>query len=141
MGSTEYFDFIFATGMFNLSQPKEHFLHEDNYGDDLIAWLCAGLKEAGAEISDTGQEEWGWHLTLVHAYTVYFITATGESDNDETKPNYGEWRLSIHKPRSAKDKLLGRNHLNNGDEILHIIHRLLKSQPDLMITETESSQP
>jgi hypothetical protein len=44
-----------------------------------------------------------------------------------------EWVVQVHRARSMKDKLLGRNKLVAGDPLCALIERLLRAGPQIEV--------
>src|SRR5690349_18400205 len=126
---TNRYDLLFQTDRFNLSRPKEYFINECCYGDDLAAWLRGKLAEMSIEATEPAQEDWGWYIDLRHNGNAYFVGIGG--NKDETSGNMGEWRLMIEKHRSLKEKLLGKNRIARNEQIITILQGMIENEPDM----------
>lgn len=133
---TKRYDLVFSTNRFNLSQPKEYFINECCYGDDLAEWLRAELLKLGIEATKPDQEDWGWYINLQHSANSYFIGIGGNAD-DESSGNQGEWRLMIDKIRSLKEKLMGKNLMVENEEIVMILKRIVENEADMKLLRIE----
>ncbi len=130
------YDLLFETAKFNLSQPKEHYINECCYGDDVAAWLAGKLKAQGIEVTEPAQEDWGWYIEARHNGNAYFIGVGGNAE-DESAGNKGEWRLMVDKHRSLKEKLLGRNPMAENEAIIGILKRIIENEPDVTFLRIE----
>ena len=124
-------EILLRTGRFNLSKPKSHYINECCFGDDFAAWMKTKLAEKGISADDPEQEDWGWYLDAKHEGSSYMIGFSGNSDEDQTRPDYGEWHVMIKRDRSLKDKLLGRNKDVSG--IAKIVEDILRAEPDFSV--------
>lgn len=55
---------------------------------------------------------------------AYLVGASAEADGTTTDV---EWVVQVHRVRSMKDKLLGRNKLEPGDPLCSLIERLVRT--------------
>jgi len=133
---TKRYDILFTTDRFNLSQPKEHFINECCYGDDMAAWLRGKLSGLGIHATEPRQEDWGWYMEVGHGQYTYFVGIGGNAEN-ESSGNLGEWRLMVEKHRSLKEKLTGKNQLAENEEIISILKRLVEDAPDMKFIRIE----
>ena len=130
------YDLLFETDRFNLSQPKEYFINDCCYGDDLAAWLRGKLAEMSIEATQPGQEDWGWYLDVRHNGNSYFVGIGGNAQ-DETSGNRGEWRLMVEKHRSLMERLLGKNRLAGNEDIIKILQRIIEDEPGMIFMRIE----
>jgi hypothetical protein len=124
------YDLLFETDRFNLSRPKEYFINDCCYGDDLATWLRGKLDELGILASEPAQEDWGWYLEVHHQGSGYFIGIGGHAE-DESFSNRGEWRLMVEKRRSLMEILTGKNRMTENEEIVSILRCVVQSEPDM----------
>ena len=55
----------FKSDSFNKAEPKDYFINECCYGDDLAKWLILRLREGGIKTEDEpGQEDFGWYFNF-----------------------------------------------------------------------------
>jgi hypothetical protein len=120
-------DFLFSTGRFNLSKVGDHFINECCFGEDLIAWLRDKVTAGGYTADEPYQEDWGWEVEFRRGSEKYFVGASGTSDGDPARPDYGEWRAFVESRTSLKDRLLRRTYDNH---LPAEIERLLAAEPD-----------
>ncbi len=121
-------EITFESERFNITQVKDYFINECCFGDDVAAFLHEKLSELGIDVNEPGQEDWGWYLEVEHEGQWYFL---GISGNLQEVPNskVGEWQIIIEKVRTLKDKLLKKNRLSEDEELIHLLRRVLGSDP------------
>jgi hypothetical protein len=57
----------FESREFNLTEPRDYFINEGCFGDDLGRWLIDALRATGVEAGpEPGQEDFGWYVN----YTI-----------------------------------------------------------------------
>ena len=56
---------IFQSTAFNTSEPKDYFINDCCYGDDLARWIMEQLRARGIHTGQVpGQEDFGWFFTF-----------------------------------------------------------------------------
>ncbi len=84
----------FKSTRFNLTERHENFINPDNFGEDLANWLTKLLdKELNIESSDSGQEDWGWYISLIYKEKLFYINL-GFYPSDES-----DWMLWVEPPK------------------------------------------
>lgn len=62
----------FRSAAFDTTEAKTYFINDENYGDDVAAWMAEQLRTRGIEVDqDIGQEDHGWYLTFRVEGTAY----------------------------------------------------------------------
>ncbi len=82
-------------------------------GEGVLNWLREKLRSAGYVVTAPEPEDWGWYVYVKDQESSYLVGAS--SDVDQAGPR--EWTIQIHRERSLKDKLFGRNRLAENDPI------------------------
>lgn len=103
-------------------------------GHGVLAWLRDELARTGYEATEPATEDWGWYIDVVRADASYLVGASADADDSE--PNI-EWTLQIHRTRTLKDKLFGRNTMTAADPLSSIIERTLRSEPAVEVLSVE----
>lgn len=68
----------FRSRAFNTTEPREHFINPECFGDDVAHWMMRELRARGVECaSQPGQEDFGWYFTyrvegVSHAFVIGF---------------------------------------------------------------------
>ena len=96
-------------------------------GEALLLWLRERLLKQGYEVSEPAPEDWGWYANADNGPASYMLGASGEST--ETTADV-EWIIQIHKARSLKDQLLGRNKLATDDPLCLLIQGIVRAEAD-----------
>ena len=53
----------FESTAFNTTEPREYFINDCCFGDDVGRWLIARLQAAGVDVDpEPGQEDFGWFI-------------------------------------------------------------------------------
>jgi hypothetical protein len=123
-------DVLFDTNRFNLSEVKEYFINPCCFGEDLAAWLRGKLLERGIPTIEPDQEDWGWYIESTYGGRAYFIGIGGNADETSSDANRGEWRISVEKHRSLRDKLTGKNPMSSDEPIIAVIREIVEAEPD-----------
>jgi hypothetical protein len=137
MASAGRIDLIFSTDRFNMSAPQEYFINDCCYGDDAACWFVERLREHGLTVAEPNQEDWGWYFDAHCDSASYFVGVGGNSDDEASSRNRGEWRLMVQKRRSLWEKLSGANRLSKHDGFIGILKEILSNEPDLQLVGIE----
>lgn len=123
-------DLLFETDRFNLSEVKDHFINPCCFGEDLAAWLRVKLLEKGIEVTEPGQEDWGWYVEASYGGRSYFIGIGGNAFEPGGDKNRGEWRIMLEKHRSVWERLTRKDDPSEADGMLAVIREVLEAEPD-----------
>jgi hypothetical protein len=121
-------DILFTTSRFNLTEVKEHFINPCCFGEDLAAWLRTTLRERGVDVSEPGQEDWGWYLFARLGEDSYFLGVNGNPD--QPGADLGEWRVAVEKKRKIWQRVRGRGKIAASDRMTVLIEEILQAQKD-----------
>jgi hypothetical protein len=135
-GATRY-DLIFSSDRFNLSEPKDYFINDCCYGDDVARWLGEQLQLRGWTVAEPDQEDWGWYFDARNGQTTYFVGVGGTPDDGSPSRNLGQWRLIVEKHRSLRERLTRTNYLNADDPFLGVLKEIVSVEPDLVFVGIE----
>lgn len=130
-------DLLFETNRFNLSEVKEHFINPCCFGEDLATWLRGKLLERGIEVTEPGQEDWGWYVEAKNEGSWYFVGIGGNADESGGVKNQGEWRIMVEKHRSVWEKVTGTNEASEAGELMTVIRNILEMEPDFKDVRSE----
>jgi hypothetical protein len=68
----------FRSTAFNCTEPKDYFINDCCFGDDVARWLIQQLSKQGIQTSaEPGQEDFGWYFTfyaggMEHCFIIGF---------------------------------------------------------------------
>ena len=104
----------FDSEKFNTTEPKDYFINDICFGDDLAYWLSAELKKRNIETIELWQEDWGWQFEAGNC--LISIAFTGDE----------EWRIEIQPILGFFDKLRGKTVNISG--LTGSLHEILKTE-------------
>lgn len=119
----------FKTSMFDVSKEHKN-PYNHIYGESLLKWLKQELASEFV-ITDPDAEDWGWYSYITFNNRQYMLGAsTYFEDGDDPKSEL-EWLFQIDKPRSLKEKLLGREKISIADECVLFFQSKFEAQSDI----------
>ncbi|MGH1365616.1 MAG: hypothetical protein ACRBF0_18785 [Calditrichia bacterium] len=119
----------FKTSMFDVTKEKENPFNPI-YGLSLLEWLKEELK-GKLELTEPDAEDWGWYSELEFEGNSYMIGSCALIEEKEDPTSELEWVLQVHKHRSIKEKLLGRNKMSDSDSCFVFFKKLFIMHPDI----------
>jgi hypothetical protein len=96
-------------------------------GESLLKWLRSELTKHQFDVTEPDAEDWGWYVSVHTPQGSYMVGAS--ADAEESQPPV-EWTVQLHKQRSMKDKLLGRNKQTPDDVLLAVVERAIRNGAD-----------
>jgi len=122
---------MFRTKRFNVSITEDHFINPDCFGEDLAAWLRDKLIDRGSDVSELGQEDWGWYLKVRCNKGSYFLGMNViPIETDQNQKDFGEWRIIVKKSRSVGQWLGNKGKISVDEGMLVLIEEILRAEPD-----------
>lgn len=113
---------MFQSAHFNCTEPREYFINDCCFGDDVAKWMREQLNAAGYAAAEPGQEDFGWYLPFTTNgadYTWIIGYRPGESDT-------GEWLAWLEQRRKGLVGLFRPKPAIN-PQIVETIHNALAS--------------
>jgi len=104
-------------------------------GEGVLNWLCENLRSAGYDVTAPEPEDWGWYVYVKDRESSYLVGAS--SDVDQSAPR--EWTIQIHRERSLKDKLFGRNKLADDDAVSARIEAFVRESSEAQNVHVDKS--
>jgi len=96
----------FRSDAFNRTEPKDYFINDCCFGDDVCRWLIQQLRARGLRTADEpSQEDFGWYFTF-HAGEVEHSFVLGLSQTDTPGDTF--WRGWLERPAGFFASILGR---------------------------------
>lgn len=116
---------MFKSGAFNTTEPKDHFINECCFGDDLACWLITQLNTLGIETdSEPGQEDFGWYFTFQAGQGEYDLVIGFRPEDDNGN---GDWICTIERRTGLIASMLGARKRNIEPIAMETIHAVLSS--------------
>jgi len=97
-------------------------------GQSVLRWLRAELGKAQYVATEPDTEDWGWYIDVTGNDGSYLVGASADADGSTPEV---EWVIQVHKHRSMKDKLLGRNTMAMDDALVALIERIVRGDSQI----------
>jgi hypothetical protein len=137
MPTAKRYDLIFSSDRFNVSEPREYFINDCCYGDDVARWLVELLRERVCTVSEPDQEDWGWCFGAQYQGARYFVGVGGTAVDEVAGNNRGEWRLMVEKHRTLRERWTGANQMEEDDPFLGLLKEIVAGEPDIALVGVE----
>ena len=113
---------FFTTDRFDVSGEKPNAINPIA-GQTVLLWLREDLLKAQYRVTEPDTEDWGWYIHVEGADASYLVGASAEAA-DPTP--IVAWIVQVHKNRSMKDKVLGRNKMATDDPLFALIEKIVR---------------
>jgi hypothetical protein len=119
----------FRSTAFNCTEPRDYFINDCCFGDDICHWLIRELRARGYQTADQpGQEDFGWYFTFRVAGAEHCFVVGFQPNN----PSAGDrWLGSIERQSGFLASLFGGRKRGILPEAIQAIDAVLKSSPDI----------
>ena len=97
-------------------------------GQSVLTWLRKELAKSGYQSTAPSTEDWGWYIDVQGWDATYLVGASADADGPGTER---EWVVQVHKKRSFRDKLTGRNKMAADDLLFALIERIVTNDPQI----------
>ena len=118
----------FKSAKFDVSKEDENLINPI-FGQSLLAWLKGQLGES-IEITEPDTEDWGWYSELNWHGRDYLIGSSVFFEEGDNPTEELEWVFQVHKNRTLKEKLLGREKMTKQDDCLLFFKLLFEKDDD-----------
>ena len=119
----------FKTSMFDVSKENTNPVNPI-YGESLLKWLKQEL-DSEFEITEPDAEDWGWYSYITWNNRQYILGASTYFEEGDDPSSELEWVFQIDKPRSLKEKILGREKISTADDCVLFFKSKFEAQPDM----------
>jgi hypothetical protein len=116
----------FATGKFDTSKETPNDINPIA-GESVLNWIRERLSGTSFTATEPGTEDWGWYMNVEGSGASYLVGASGEPDRP---PPDVDWTIQVHKNRSLKDKLTGKNKLTSEDALFALLEELIRGESE-----------
>ena len=117
----------FTTDRFDVSRERPNPINPIA-GQSVLLWLREELLRAHYRVTEPDTEDWGWYVDVQAADASYLVGASAETAATASPV---EWIIQVHKHRTLKDRLLGRNRLTADDPLFAFIETLVHGADQL----------
>jgi len=122
-------NFIFQSATFNTSEPKDYFINECCFGDDLARWFIERLKSRGIHTeSEPGQEDFGWYMTFRVGETDYDLVIAYRPGGEG---QLGDWMCTLERSAGLVGSLFGARKRSIQFDALEALHGVLSTAPEI----------
>ncbi len=119
----------FRSTAFNCTEPKDYFINDRCFGDDVARRLIQQLRAQGIQTAgEPGQEDFGWYLTF-HAGFSEHCFVIGFQPNDPATGD--QWLGWLERQTGFLGSLFGGRKRGILPEAIHAIDTALKASPDI----------
>lgn len=113
----------FRTARFDVSREPPNPINPIA-GHSVLEWLRGQLARARYRSTAPDTEDWGWYIEVEGGSGSYLVGASADADGSTGSV---DWTVQVHKHRSLKDKLLGRNHMTADDPLFALIEEIVRA--------------
>src|SRR5690606_1479017 len=92
-------------------------------GQGVLRWLRHEHAKEQYQCSEPDTEDWGWYIDGAGEEASYLVGASADAD----AANPVEWIIQVHKNRSWREKLLGRNKMAPDHPLSALIEHIVRS--------------
>src|SRR5215468_11314442 len=119
----------FRSTAFNCSEPKDYFINDCCFGDDIARWLIQQLRAQGVQTADEpGQEDFGWYLTFHVGGTEHCFVIGFQPNNPTTGDRWLGW---LERQTGFLGSLFGGRKRGILPEAVQAIDTALRASPDV----------
>ncbi len=118
-------EFNFRSTKFNCTEPRDYFINEGCYGDDVALWLISELKKQGVKTSaEPEQEDFGWFF-IFYPNNIKHVVIIGFQPNDASIGD--QWLGWIERDANFLSSILGGRNRGITQEAVNAIDAVLSS--------------
>jgi len=114
----------FQSDAFNTTEPKEYFINDCCYGDDVLNWLREELNKRGAKADEPGQEDFGW-------YMFYEVDGASVCIVGGVEPEERIWTFEIENNVPFFKRLFGGESKNINPKCIQLVDDCLKDNEQI----------
>ena len=114
----------FATEKFDISNEALNAINPIA-GQSVLNWIRGKLAGTPYSGKEPATEDWGWYMDVEGEGATYLVGASGQPDRP---PPDMDWVIQVHRERSLKDKLTGKNKLADDDPFFALLESLVRNE-------------
>jgi len=119
----------FRSTAFNCTEPKDYFINDCCFGDDVVRWLIQQLRAQGIQTDDEpDQEDFGWYLTFHVGGTEHCFIISFQPNDPATGDQWLGW---LERQSGLLGSLFGGLKRGILPEAIQAIDTALKASPDI----------
>ncbi len=104
-------------------------------GESVLIWLRENALGSSYSSTKPDAEDWGWYMDVSNDVSSYLVGSIAYTEKEPALGEKIEWLIQIHKNRSLKEKILGRNKMTADDALVAKILGALRG--DAAFTDIE----
>jgi hypothetical protein len=113
----------FRTALFDVSAETPNPINP-LAGESALRWVREKLAPTQYRAGEPSTEDWGWYIDVDGGGASYLV---GASTDAESTALERDWVIQVHKHRSFRDRLLGRNKMAPDDPLFALIENILRA--------------
>jgi len=124
----------FETGIFDINSERENSINPIR-GLSVGEWFKPRLESNGVAVDEIKEEDWGWYSLAEYRnkkYLLGFIALIDEIDLEDP-----EIIVQVDKERTFIETILGKNKIDQSDEIIVMIKSIIDTHPDFVKVKEE----
>jgi hypothetical protein len=115
----------FSTSKFDISKETPNPINPI-FGEEVLNWVRGKLAGTPYKATAPETEDWGWYIYVEGNGSTYMVGASGQPER--TAPDM-DWIIQVHKNRTFKDKLTGKNKMTSDDPLVALLESFVRSEP------------
>lgn len=117
----------FKSDAFNTSKPKPEFVHPENFGDDVVRWFMAKLRDRQIDVDeeDPSQEDHGWYATFRLKDLLFDLVVSFAPAN-----NTARWLVSLERSVGLFGSMIGQRRRGVTVESVRLVNGILQTSEE-----------
>ena len=105
-------------------------------GEGVLNWIRGKLAGTPYSATTPETEDWGWYMYIEGNGSSYMVGASGEPGRGSSDV---DWIVQVHKNRTLKDKLTGKNKMADDDPLSGLLERFVRGEADFRNVSVETN--
>jgi hypothetical protein len=116
----------FSTDRFDVSSETPNPINPIA-GEGLLKWIRGKLAGTLYTATVPEAEDWGWYMDVEGGGSSYLVGASGEPEPPGANI---DWTIQVHKHRSLRDRLTGKNKTASDDPLFVLLEGFVRGESD-----------